>query len=82
MVKSFIHPDKIQYNETKEINNDDIGHASTIYEISYFDKPIQIALGRENHSFSNENIIHFSAFAPSSPIILFFSFTIWMKLWM
>ena len=38
MVKSFIHPDKIQYNETSDINNDDIGHASTIYEISYFDK--------------------------------------------
>lgn len=70
MVKSFIHPDKIQYNETKEINNDDIGHASTIYEISYFDKPIQIALGRENHSFSNENIIHFSVYLVSNDKIV------------
>ena len=70
MVKSFIHPDKIQYNETKDINNDDIGHASTIYEISYFDKPIQIALGRENHSFSNENIVHFSVYLVSNDKIV------------
>ena len=66
MVKSFIHPDKIQYNETKEINNDDVGHASTIYEISYFEKPIQIALGRENHSFSNDNIVYFSVYLVSN----------------
>lgn len=70
MVKSFIHPDKIQYNETKDINNDDIGHASTIYEISYFDKPIQIALGRENHSFSNDNIVHFSVYLVSNDKIV------------
>jgi len=66
MVKSFIYPDKIQYNEIKEINNDDIGHASTIYEIEYFDKPIQIALGRENHSYSNDNIVYFSVYLVSN----------------
>ena len=65
-MKSVIQPEKIQYNETKEINNDDVGHASTIYEISYFDKPIQIALGRENHSFSNDNIVHFSVYLVSN----------------
>uniref|UniRef100_A0A6C0IS02 OTU domain-containing protein n=1 Tax=viral metagenome TaxID=1070528 RepID=A0A6C0IS02_9ZZZZ len=66
MVKSFIYPDKIQYNETKEIDNDDVGHASTIYEIDYFDKPINIALGRESHSFSGENIVHFSIYLVSN----------------
>ena len=66
MVKSFIYPDKIQYNEIKEINNDDVGHASTIYEIEYFDKPIQIALGRENHSYSNDNIVYFSVYLVSN----------------
>ena len=66
MVKSFIYPDKIQYNETTEIDNDDVGHASTIYEIDYFDKPINIALGRESHSFSGENIVHFSIYLVSN----------------
>jgi len=66
MVKSFIHPDKIQYSDIKEINNDDLGHASTIYEIEYFDKPIQIALGRENHSYSSENIVYFSVYLVSN----------------
>lgn len=65
-MKSFIQSDKIQYNETNEINTDDVGHASTIYEISYFDKPIQIALGRENHSFSNDNIVYFSVYLVSN----------------
>ena len=66
MVKSFIYPDKIKYSETTEINNDDVGHASTIYEIDYFDKPISVALGRESHSFSADNIVHFSLYLVSN----------------
>lgn len=66
MVKSFIHPDKINYYETNEIDNDDIGHASTIYEVTHFDKPITIALGREQHTYSNENVVYFSIYLVSN----------------
>ena len=66
MVKSFIHPDKINYHETNEIDNDDIGHASTIYEVTHFDKPITIALGREQHTYSNENVVYFSIYLVSN----------------
>jgi len=62
MVKSQIFPDKINYNENKQIDEEDIGHASTRYETTYFSIPIEIALGKEKHTYSAHNVIYFSVY--------------------
>ena len=42
MVKSQIYPDKINYNESKQVDDEDIGYASTIYDIELWaDAPIR-----------------------------------------
>ena len=43
MVKSELHPNKINYNESKQIDEEDIGYASTRYETTNFTVPIEIA---------------------------------------
>ena len=62
MVKSELHPNKINYNESKQIDEEDIGYASTRYETTNFTVPIEIALGKEKHTYSSHNIIYFSVY--------------------
>lgn len=69
MVKSQILPDKINYNESKQIDEEDIGYASTRYENNDFNIPIEIAIGREKHTYSNHNVIYFSVYLIINNII-------------
>jgi len=62
MVKSKIYPTKINYNETKQIDSEDIKHCSSRYETTNFTVPIEIALGKEKHTYSAHNIIYFSVY--------------------
>ena len=62
MVKSQIYPDKINYNESKQVDDEDIGYASTIYDIVEHNIPIEIALGKEKHTYANHNIVYFSVY--------------------
>ena len=62
MVKSELHPNKINYNESKQIDEEDIGYASPRYESTNFTVPIEIALGKEKHTYSSHNIIYFSVY--------------------
>lgn len=62
MVKSKIHPTKINYNENKQIDNEDIKHCSSRYETTNFNVPIEIALGKEKHTYSAHNVIYFSVY--------------------
>ena len=62
MVKSQLRPDKINYDENKQIDEDDVGYASTRYENNNFNIPIEIALGREKYTYSAHNIIYFSVY--------------------
>ena len=62
MVKSELHPSKINYSESKQIDEEDIGYASTRYETTNFTVPIEIALGKEKHTYSSHNIIYFSVY--------------------
>ena len=62
MVKSELHPNKINYNESKQIDEEDIGYASPRYETTNFTVPIEIALGKEKHTYSSHNIIYFSVY--------------------
>lgn len=69
MVKSQIFPDKINYNESRQIDEEDIGYASTRYENDDFNIPIEIAIGREKHTYSAHNVIYFSVYLIINNII-------------
>lgn len=62
MVKSQIYPDKIDYNENKQLDDNDIGHKSSRYENISFSIPIEIGLGRPNTRYSAHNVIYFSVY--------------------
>ena len=59
MVKSNINPDKVSYREIKDIDNEDIGYESTIYEYDLFNKTIEIALGKPKYTYTNHSIIYY-----------------------
>jgi predicted NAD-dependent protein-ADP-ribosyltransferase YbiA (DUF1768 family) len=59
MVKSKIQPEKVYYKESKEIDDEDIGEEQAVYSHTLFGKKIEIALGKQNYSFSSHNIIYF-----------------------
>jgi len=59
MVKSTIHPDKITYNESKQVDNEDIGYAGTRYELTGLDTRFEITLGKEKHTYSSHDVVFF-----------------------
>jgi hypothetical protein len=62
MVKSALYPDKINYNENKAVDEEDIGHASSLYEIQLFDIPIEIGVGKEKYTYSTHNVVYYSIY--------------------
>ena len=70
MVKSKINPDKVIYNETKSIDDGDIGYASSVYEIELYNNDIEIVLGREKYTYSDYGIIYYTIYLllGSSPV--------------
>ena len=62
MVKSALYPDKINYNENKSVDDEDIGHASSLYEIQLFDMPIEIGVGKEKYTYSAHNVVYYSIY--------------------
>jgi hypothetical protein len=76
MVLSVLRKDKIQYNEGRKIDPEDIDHSSFVYETVLFDKDIEIVLGKEKHTYTNDDVVHFSVYlvkedAPVSRIGVF-----------
>ena len=61
MVKSNLHKD-IQYKETYAIDLDDIGFETSIYEITLFNEPVEIALGKPKYEYSNKHVIYFNIY--------------------
>ena len=59
MVKSIIHPDKITYNESKQVDNEDIGYAGTRYDLTGLDLRFEITLGKEKHTYSSHDVVFF-----------------------
>ena len=62
MVKSALYPDKINYNENKAVDDEDIGHASSLYEIQLFDMSIEIGVGKEKYTYSTHNVVYYSIY--------------------
>ena len=76
MVKSILKSDLINYSENKEIDMEDIGYSTVIYEYHLYNRNIEIALGKIKHTYSNKNIIYYPIYliiddTPKSKIGIF-----------
>lgn len=58
MVKSNISKE-VTYNESKEIEDEDIDYSAPLYDYKLHSYDIEIGLGRQKHTFSNHHIIYF-----------------------
>lgn len=59
MVNSKINPDRVKYSENKELDEEDNGSNSTIYDYKLFGTPIEIALGTIKYTYSRYDIIYY-----------------------
>lgn len=58
MVKSIIDP-KIIYDESKNVDNDDLYHASTRYNYTLYKKKIEIVLGKVRYTYSKYDVLYY-----------------------
>jgi hypothetical protein len=59
MVKSKIEPEKINYNESKDIEDDDIDYSAPLFDYKLYDYNIEIGLGKQKHTFSKYGVVYF-----------------------
>lgn len=58
MVKSRLHKE-IQYKETYAIDPDDIGFETSIYDLTLFNRSVEIALGKPKYEYSSKHVVYF-----------------------
>jgi predicted NAD-dependent protein-ADP-ribosyltransferase YbiA (DUF1768 family) len=58
MVKSILD-NTIEYNESREIEADDIDFDANLYETKLFDKTITFALGKPKYTYIDKNIVYY-----------------------
>ena len=58
MVKSNIDSN-IHYNESIEIEDEDIGYSSPLYDFKLFNFEIEIGLGKQKHTYSKYGVVYF-----------------------
>lgn len=58
MVSSKLNKE-INYNEVKNVDPEDKGYNSTLYEIEIFDKPVIIALGKQKYTYTSKKIVYY-----------------------
>lgn len=61
MVLSKIN-DNIIYEETKLIDPEDAGYASSIYEIAIYEQPIEIVIGKQKYTYSGKNVLYYPVY--------------------
>lgn len=76
MVKSRLYPQYINYDEFRSIDKDDVDYSTTIYDYQMANRTIEIALGKEKHTYSKYNVVFYSIYmiinnAPISRIGIF-----------
>jgi hypothetical protein len=59
MVKSNIDSKNIHYNESIEIEDEDIGYSSPLYDYKLYNFDIEIALGKQKHTYSKYGVVYF-----------------------
>jgi hypothetical protein len=58
MVKSKLNS-QVDYDESKEIEDEDLEYSSPLYDYKLFDNDIVIALGKQRHTFSRHDLVYF-----------------------
>jgi hypothetical protein len=58
MVKSIISKE-VNYNESKEIEDEDIDYSAPLFDYKLYSYDIEIGLGRQKHTYSNRGIVYF-----------------------
>jgi predicted NAD-dependent protein-ADP-ribosyltransferase YbiA (DUF1768 family) len=58
MVSSKIN-DSIQYKESKIVDAEDKGYASTVYEMKIHGETIEFVLGKQKYTYSGKNVLYF-----------------------
>ena len=58
MVKSKINKE-VNYNESKEIEDEDIEYSAALYDYKLHSYDIEIGLGKQKHTYSKRNIVYF-----------------------
>jgi hypothetical protein len=76
MVRSKLYPEYIDYDDFRGIDNGDIDYSTIIYDYKFANQDIEIALGKEKHTYAKYNIVFFSIYlvindAPISRIGIF-----------
>lgn len=61
MVKSRLSK-FVNYNETKSMDEEDIGFSSTTYDITLLDIPVELAIGKEKYTYSKYDIVYYSLY--------------------
>lgn len=61
MVKSSLSK-FVNYNETKSIDEEDIGFSSTTYDTTLLDIPVELAIGKEKYTYSKYDIVYYSLY--------------------
>jgi predicted NAD-dependent protein-ADP-ribosyltransferase YbiA (DUF1768 family) len=59
MVKSKLNPEKVIYNESKNIEDGDIGYETEIYEMEIYNNILNIAIGKEKYTYSQYDILYY-----------------------
>jgi predicted NAD-dependent protein-ADP-ribosyltransferase YbiA (DUF1768 family) len=65
MVSSRLNPN-INYQERRQIEEDDLGFSSSIYELDVYDITIAVVIGRPKLTYVNKNIIYFPIYIISA----------------
>jgi hypothetical protein len=58
MVKSNISKD-VNYNESKDIEDEDVDYSAPLYDYKLYDYDIEIGLGKQKHTYSKYGIVYF-----------------------
>jgi len=59
MVKSKLNPNQITYPEDTDLDENDIGYETPVYELYKFHKKIPITLGKANYQYSKRGVVFF-----------------------
>lgn len=62
MVSSELLKDKIQYKETRKVDEEDIGHNGSVYDYEIYDTNIELILGKEKHNYTDFNVIFYPVY--------------------
>ena len=58
MVKSILDK-RLEYNESREIDNDDVDFDANLYETQLYDRDVVFALGKPKYTYIDNNIVYY-----------------------